>query len=158
MKYKGYSGFVEFEEDSGILFGRVIGLRDVITFQGTSVAEVTQAFHDSIDEYLEFCAQRGESPEKPYSGHFVVRLAPQLHRALANSAEAQNVSLNSLIESTLARVFPDVFSATSGAFAGDAIKKPSKQSRPSKRSNSSAPSMPPQGSKAQPSKTKAPKK
>jgi predicted HicB family RNase H-like nuclease len=76
MKYKGYSGFVEFEEDSGILFGHVIGLRDVITFQETSVAEVTQAFHDSIDEYLEFCAKRGESPEKPYSGNFVVRLAP----------------------------------------------------------------------------------
>ncbi len=158
MKYKGYSGFVEFEEDSGILFGRVIGLRDVITFQGTSVAEVTQAFHDLIDEYLEFCAKRGESPDKPYSGHFVVRVAPQLHRALANSAEAQNISLNSLVESTLARVFPDVFSATSGAFAGDAIKKSSKQSRSSKRSNSSGPSLPPKGSKAKPSKTKAPKK
>ncbi|MGO9462906.1 MAG: type II toxin-antitoxin system HicB family antitoxin [Isosphaeraceae bacterium] len=112
---------MEVEEDSGILFGRVIGLRDVITFQGTSVAEVTQAFHDSIDEYLEFCAKRGESPEKPYSGHFVVRLPPQLHRALANSAEAQNVSLNFLIESTLARVFPDVFSAASGGLAGYAI-------------------------------------
>jgi predicted HicB family RNase H-like nuclease len=68
MKYKGYTGIVEFDEASGVLFGRVIGLRDVITFEGESVAEVIQAFHDSVDVYLEFCAERGESPEKPYSG------------------------------------------------------------------------------------------
>ena len=52
MKYKGYSAVVEFDEDSSVLFGHVIGLRDVITFQGTSVAEVTEAFHDSVDDYL----------------------------------------------------------------------------------------------------------
>ena len=54
MKYKGYTGVVELEEESALLFGRVIGLRDVITFQGSSVAEVIQAFHDSVDDYLEF--------------------------------------------------------------------------------------------------------
>ncbi len=73
MKYKGYTGVVELDEESAVLFGRVIGLRDVITFQGSSVAEVIQAFHDSVDDYLEFCAERGESPEKPYSGQFVLR-------------------------------------------------------------------------------------
>ena len=54
MKYKEYTGVVELEEGSNVLFGRVVGLRDVITFQGTSVSEVTQAFHDSVDDYLEF--------------------------------------------------------------------------------------------------------
>ena len=81
MKYKGYTGVVEFDEESGTLFGHVIGLRDFITFQGDSVAEVTQAFHDSVDVYLELCAERGESPEKPYSGQFVLRIDPRLHRA-----------------------------------------------------------------------------
>ena len=56
MIYKGYSGIVEFDEESNVLFGRVVGLRDVITFQGTSVEEVTRAFRDSVDDYLEFCA------------------------------------------------------------------------------------------------------
>jgi predicted HicB family RNase H-like nuclease len=101
MKYKGYTGLVELEEGSDVLFGRVIGLRDVITFQGESVAEVTQAFHDSVDDYLEFCAERGESPEKPYSGQFVLRLNPQLHRELANLAQARSTSLNALIEDIL---------------------------------------------------------
>lgn len=76
MKYKGYAGVVELDERSEVFFGRVIGLRDVITFQGSSVAEVVQAFHDSLDDYLEFCAERGESPEKPYSGQFVLRVDP----------------------------------------------------------------------------------
>lgn len=61
MKYKRYTGVVELEEGSDVLFGRVIGLRDVITFQGESVAEVTQAFHDSVDDYLDFCMARRES-------------------------------------------------------------------------------------------------
>jgi predicted HicB family RNase H-like nuclease len=105
LKYKGYTGVVEFDGESGVLFGRVIGLRDVITFQGDSVTEVTQAFRDSVDDYLEFCESRSESPEKPFSGNFVLRLDPNLHRAISHAAEAQGASLNALIESTLKRAF-----------------------------------------------------
>jgi len=105
MKYKGYTGVVELDEESAMLFGRVIGLRDVITFQGSSVAEVIQAFHDSVDDYLEFCAERGESPEKPYSGQFVLRVDPRLHGAMAHAAEARGASLNALIEDTLEKTF-----------------------------------------------------
>jgi predicted HicB family RNase H-like nuclease len=106
---------VELEDGSDVLFGRVIGLRDVITFQGVSVSEVTQAFHDSVDDYLEFCAKRGESPEKPYSGQFVLRLRPQLHRELANLAQTKSTSLNALIEGMLEkRVFHDAEERSSG--------------------------------------------
>lgn len=105
MKYKGYTGVVEFDEESNSLDGRVIGLRDVITFQGDSVAEVTQAFHDSVDDYLEFCAKRGRDPEKPDSGQFVLRIDPKLHRALAHAAEEKGQSLTSLVEDTLAGLF-----------------------------------------------------
>jgi len=105
MKYKGYTGIVEFDEESQVLCGRVIGLRDVITFEGDSGPEVTQAFHDSVDDYLAFCAERGESPEKPYSGQFVLRLDPRLHRELANAAQEKDTSLNALIESVLSRDF-----------------------------------------------------
>jgi predicted HicB family RNase H-like nuclease len=101
MKYKGYTGVVELEEGSEVLFGHVIGLRDVITFQGTSVAEVTQAFHDSVDDYLEFCAELGRSPEKTYSGQLVLRLAPEVHGELAELAERRSMSLNALIDAAV---------------------------------------------------------
>lgn len=65
FEYKGYTGVPELDLEAGILFGRVIGLRDGITFQGETVPEAIQAFRDSVDDYLEFCAQRGEKPEKP---------------------------------------------------------------------------------------------
>lgn len=83
----------------------MIGLRDGITFQGDSVAEIVRAFHDSVDDYLEFCAERGESPEKPYSGRFVLRIDPRLHRAMAHAAEERGVSLNSLVEEKLTSAF-----------------------------------------------------
>ncbi len=105
MEYKGYTGVVEFDEDSGTLFGHVISLRDGITFQGDSVAEVIRAFHDSVDDYLEFCAGRGENPEKPFSGQFVLRIDPQLHRVMSHAAEERGVSLNSLVEEKLRGAF-----------------------------------------------------
>jgi predicted HicB family RNase H-like nuclease len=132
MKYKGYTGIVELDEESQVLSGRVIGLRDVITFEGDSVAEVIQAFHDSVDDYLEFCAKRGESPEKPYSGHFVLRLDPQLHRDLANAAEEETTSLNAFIEGVLSdyRSFAD---RTIGQGGGKKSKRPERSKVRSKR-------------------------
>jgi predicted HicB family RNase H-like nuclease len=105
LKYKGYTGVTELDTDAGVIFGRVIGLRDVITFQGTTVEEVVKEFRESVDVYLEFCASRGEEPEKPYSGQFVLRIDPSLHRAIAHAAEALGTSLNSLIESELEVAF-----------------------------------------------------
>jgi predicted HicB family RNase H-like nuclease len=113
MKYKGYTGVVELDEDSMVLFGRVLGLRDVITFQGDSVAEVTKAFHDSVDDYLEFCKERGESPEKPYSGQFILRIDTKLHRAISHAAESKKTSLNSLIEEVLSNAFMDTMEGSS---------------------------------------------
>lgn len=97
MKYKGYTAIVTVDEDEGLLFGRVIGLRDVITFQAETVPQAIEEFHATIDFYLETCAKRGESPEKPYSGNFLVRVDPELHRQIAIAAEASEVSINSLI-------------------------------------------------------------
>ena len=99
MKYKDYTGTVEVDEESKVLYGRVLGLRDMITFEGESFAELEQAFHDSVDVYLDWCAERRESPEKPFSGRFIVRVDPNLHRQLSDAAEAAKQSLNSLVES-----------------------------------------------------------
>jgi predicted HicB family RNase H-like nuclease len=122
MKYKGYTGIVELDEESQVLSGRVIGLRDVITFEGDSVGEVMQAFRDSVDDYLAFCAERGESPEKPYSGQFVLRLDPVLHRELANAAEEQTTSLNAFIEGILSRNL-QLSDASTGRGGGKTAKR-----------------------------------
>jgi predicted HicB family RNase H-like nuclease len=103
MEYKGYIGKVEFDNEAGIFHGEVINLRDVITFAGESVAELRQAFQDSIEDYLAFCAARNELPEKPFSGTFTVRIAPELHRAVSVQARLVNKSLNNYVGDLLAR-------------------------------------------------------
>ena len=95
LEYKGYIGTIEAED--GVFLGRVAGLRDVITFEGTTFAEVEQAFRDSIDDYLAFCAQRGEPADRPYSGRIPLRVSPETHRRAAVRAQAEGLSLNQWI-------------------------------------------------------------
>jgi len=101
MEYKGYIAKVEFDDEANIFHGEVINLRDVITFEGASVDELWQAFKDSVDDYLDFCAERNEEPEKPFSGELVVRIDPELHRQLLLRAKMANKSLNSWIGEAL---------------------------------------------------------
>lgn len=101
MEYKGYLGKVEFDDEAGIFHGEIINTRDVITFQGQSVKELTQAFRASVDDYLDFCKQRGEAPEKPFSGQFVTRIPPELHRQLNAAAAVSGKSLNAWVTEQL---------------------------------------------------------
>ena len=101
MEYKGYIGKVEIDDDAGILHGEVINVRDVITFEGESVDEVQKAFRDSVDDYLDFCAKRKESPEKPFSGKFVIRLPADLHRKAYIQAKLEDKSLNGWVTDVL---------------------------------------------------------
>ena len=102
MNYKGYMGKVEYDDEAGLFHGEVINLRDVITFAGETVQELKQAFQDSVEDYLAFCAARGEEPEKPFSGTFTVRISPELHRAIAVQARLSNQSLNNWLGDMLA--------------------------------------------------------
>ncbi|MCC6861760.1 MAG: type II toxin-antitoxin system HicB family antitoxin [Bryobacterales bacterium] len=97
MTYKGYEAIVEFDSQANILHGEVINTRDVITFEGDSVEELKRAFEDSVEDYLEFCTSRNEEPERPFSGKFLVRMPPELHRHIALEARRLGKSLNSFI-------------------------------------------------------------
>ena len=101
MEYKGYVGKVEFDAEAEIFHGEVLDTRDVITFQGRSVAELQTAFRESIDEYLAFCKQRGEEPNKPFSGQFVTRIPPELHRQVNLAASSSGKSLNAWVAEQL---------------------------------------------------------
>lgn len=97
MKYKGYMGEVTYDSMAKIFHGEVLGLKDVITFQGTTVDELERAFKDSVDDYVSWCKGRGEEPEKAFSGNIRIRISPDLHAKLAQVATLQGISLNSLI-------------------------------------------------------------
>lgn len=104
LQYKGCVGHVEFDDEASIFHGEVLDLRDVVTFQGRSVEEIEQAFRDSIDDYLDFCAERGQKPDKPFSGRLMLRLPPDLHRKIYVRAKQEGKSLNQWIAESLERV------------------------------------------------------
>lgn len=101
MTYKSYEARIDYDEDVELFHGEVINLRDVITFQGKSVKELKQAFAASIQDYLAYCKDRGEEPEKPYSGQLVLRIESPLHRNAALAARREGLSLNKWIASVL---------------------------------------------------------
>ncbi|MBR9977133.1 MAG: type II toxin-antitoxin system HicB family antitoxin [Bacteroidetes bacterium] len=97
LEYKNYRARVEYIDDARIFHGEVLGTKDVITFQGTTPEEIETAFRDSVDDYLDFCAERGEEPDKPYSGKFVVRMPEMAHRYIAEIARAEDSSINAVV-------------------------------------------------------------
>lgn len=103
MEYKGYRAVVELDDEAGVFHGRVADTRDVITFEGSSVEELRTAFHDSVEDYLAFCAERGEEPERPYSGKFLVRMSPAQHRSVAIASAGARLSINQWVVEQLDR-------------------------------------------------------
>ena len=104
MTYKGYVGTVEYSDEDACLFGRIAGIRDIISYEGASVAELRKAFGEAVDDYLEHCAVTGKEPNKPYSGKFVLRIDPAVHARLAGKAQASGKSLNQFAAEVLAGV------------------------------------------------------
>lgn len=95
--YKGFCGKAEYDSDADFFHGDVLGTRDVITFQAETPKKLHRAFRESVDDYLAFCKERGERPEKPFSGKFVTRIDPALHRKISQMAERSGKSLNQFI-------------------------------------------------------------
>ena len=101
MEYKGYIGSVEFSETDALFFGKVMGIRALISYEGESASQLVEDFHAAIDDYLALCAEEGKQAEMAYKGSFNVRIAPELHRKLAVIATEQNESLNSCVAQAL---------------------------------------------------------
>ena len=103
MKYKGYQAVFKYDDEAELFHGEVIGTRDVIFFEGTSVEELNKEFRFSIDDYLAMCAERGQEPDKPFSGRIPLRISPEVHRAANAVAKSEGKSLNAWLAETIER-------------------------------------------------------
>jgi predicted HicB family RNase H-like nuclease len=101
LKYKGYHGSTEYSLEDDCLHGRLLGITDMITYEGNSVKEIKIAFKDSVDEYLAFCKEQGKEPNKPYSGKMMFRVDPKVHASAARAAQLKGISLNQWAEEVL---------------------------------------------------------
>lgn len=101
MEYKDYVGSVEFSESDRIFYGKVQGIRALISYEGTSADELIRDFHDAVDDYLNGCAADGREPEHAYKGSFNVRISPGLHKQAAVYALNHNTTLNSFVSESI---------------------------------------------------------
>lgn len=101
--YKGYTGQIEIDTEANILCGRVIDIKDIITFKGKTVEEARQAFEDSVDDYLQWCQELGEQPNKPFSGKLPFRTTPENHRKIFVAANKAGKSINGWMDEVLTK-------------------------------------------------------
>ena len=97
LKYKNYLGSVEFSAADNVLFGKIIGINDLVTFEANSVEELKKEFEFAVDDYLETCAELNKEPNKYFKGVFNVRTSNELHKNLAILAEKKKIKLNELV-------------------------------------------------------------
>ncbi len=101
LSYKGYNGTVEYSKEDSCLFGKVVGIKSLLSYEGSYVKELEQNFQNVIDEYLEECKKQNVEPEQPYKGTFNVRISPELHRNIAIYAMEHGKSLNAAVEEAI---------------------------------------------------------
>ncbi|MBP5505604.1 MAG: type II toxin-antitoxin system HicB family antitoxin [Bacteroidales bacterium] len=101
LRYKGYIGSVGYSEADKVFFGKIEGIDGLVNYEGASVAELTAAFEAAVDDYLIFCEEKGIKPQKSYTGTFNIRIAPDVHREIANRAIAAGISINAFVKKVL---------------------------------------------------------
>ena len=102
MTYKGYLAKVQYSEEDNCFWGKIEGIRDSITFEGTTVDELRKDFEDAIDDYIQCCKEDGVEPQKQYSGSFNIRIKPDLHRQASMLSKLKDISLNQFVENAIA--------------------------------------------------------
>lgn len=101
IKYKEFYGSIEFSSEDDCFFGKVIGIDDLVTFEGSSVEELKKSFEEAVEDYIETCKELGKEANKSYKGSFNVRISPELHKLAVLIAKAQGKSLNNFVEDAI---------------------------------------------------------
>ncbi len=101
LQYKNFTGTFNYVEDEDILFGKIEGIDDLVTFQGESISEIKQAFREAVEDYIFLCKETGKEAYKSFKGSFNVRIAPELHRAVFIQALKNNTNINGFVQNAL---------------------------------------------------------
>ena len=101
LQYDDFIGSVHFNTDDKVFYGKIEGINDLVTFEGTSVNEIQKAFKEAVGDYIELCQQTGKSIQKAYKGSFNVRIPPELHKKAVQRSLSLGISLNKLVQNAI---------------------------------------------------------
>jgi predicted HicB family RNase H-like nuclease len=98
LEYKGYIGSVEFSATDECMFGKLLYIRDLVSYEATTAKTLVRAFRAAVDDYLETCELQGKQPDTPFKGSLNVRLGSDLHRGAALAARSEGVKINEYVK------------------------------------------------------------
>lgn len=108
LEYKGFSGTVEYSPEDDVLFGKLIGINGLVSYEGKSIDELKDDFREAVDDYVDMCREKNIEPLKSYKGCLNVRISPEVHRQAALLAQAEHISLNRFIENSISEKIASV--------------------------------------------------
>ena len=97
LKYNGYFGTIDFSLSDNILFGKIIGIDDLVTYEATTLDALKKSFIEAVEDYLDTCKEVGKQPNKNFSGIFNVRTSTILHKELSFLATSRKMKLNEVV-------------------------------------------------------------
>jgi len=101
LKYNGYEGTAELDMARGVCRGKILFIKDLVTYESANPAQLQQEFEAAVEDYLETCELLKREAAKPFRGQFNVRIPPGLHRAAALRAAEDGVALNDVVVKAL---------------------------------------------------------
>ena len=101
LKYKDFVATLEFSDADNVFYGKILGINDLILFEGSSIDELNKAFEEAVEDYIELCEEVGKDPYKSFKGSFNVRIPTDLHKKVFFRAQKKGVSLNQYIKKVL---------------------------------------------------------
>ncbi len=101
ITYKDVIASVHFHAEDEVFFGRIEGITDLVTFEGSSVQALKSAFEEAVDDYITLCEEVGKDPHKSFKGSFNVRIHPMLHRKAFEKATLHGMTLNQLVQTAI---------------------------------------------------------
>lgn len=112
LEYKGFHGTVHFSSEDAIFFGKISGVNDLVTFEGSSVKELQRAFEEAVEDYISLCEKEKIPVLKSMKGSFNIRISPDLHQRAAMVSSKQGVSLNQFVQKAIENSLANIPKAT----------------------------------------------
>src|SRR5258706_7651576 len=101
LNYKDYIARIHYSNEDDIFYGKIIGINDLIMFEGSSIKELKRELKKAVDDYLQTCKTLKKEPNKTYKGSFNIRIPSDLHRKAALCASLQRISLNDFVRQSI---------------------------------------------------------
>ncbi len=64
LEHQGFYGTVEYSSEDEVFYGKIIGINDLVTFEGDSVTSLKNGFIEAVEDYITLCQEVGETPFK----------------------------------------------------------------------------------------------